>query len=290
MSMRALLAVLDHQAPNRSLLETACAFGARWQARLEAILPYPGVWNRQLLAIADDTMRENIERVVGEARDSEEAFVEKARREFEDCCRRFRLPVVANDEAPRPCARWHAYPDIERGREVVRQARFADLVLVQRTIVQSGADYEDLVNHVVDGAGRPILLVPPRPAADAGARIAIAWNGSAESARAVSAALGLIGAAEAVDILTAESQRTPGAVGRKLATYLACHDVKAARHVLTGQRNRSVGEAILDKCLELGSDLLVMGAYTHTRLQERVFGGVTRHVLSHAGLPVLMAH
>jgi len=290
MSMKALLAVLDHQSSNLSLLETACACGARWQARLKAFLPYPGVWSPDLMTAADDSMRESIERIVAQVHHHEEAFLETARREFETCCQRFHLPVVDDDAAPRPFAQWTACIDLDGGRAVVRHARLADLVFVRRPLAEAGAGYEDLVNLILDGAGRPILLAPPRPAGGACGRIAIAWNGSAESARAVAAARDLIGAAEAVDILTAESVRTPGSVGHELGAYLACHDVRTTRHVLTGRRNRSVGEAILDKCAELGADLLVMGAYTHTRLQERVFGGVTRHVMAHAELPVLMAH
>lgn len=290
MSMKALLAVLDHRASNRSLLETACAFGAHWQAMLEVVLPYPGIWNPDLLSISDESMRERIEQAVTQVRNHEEAFLGAARQEFEACCRRFRMPVVSDEAPPPPSARWEAYTNfVDRGSKVVRHARLADLIFVRRPDADSGAGYEDLVDQILDGSGRPILLVPPRPAIGTCGRIAIAWNGSIESTRAVATALDLIGAAETVDIVIAESTRTPGSVGRKLGTYLACHDVRANRHVLTDRRNRSAGEAILDKCAELKSDLLVMGAYTHTRLQERVFGGVTRHVMAHADLPVLMA-
>ena len=289
MSMRALLAVLDYRASNRSLLETVCAFGSRWQARLEVLLPYPGLWNPDLMSVADELMRERIEQAVTQVHNHEASFLGKARQEFDDSCRRFHLPAVADETAPPPSAHWDAYTDFDRGCRVVRQARLADLVFVGRPVADSGAGYEDLINQILDGSGRPILVVPPRPTAAACGRIAIAWNGSAESARAVAAAMDLIGAAEAVDIIVAESARTPGSAGRRLCAYLACHDIRAGRHVLADRRNRSAGEAILDKCAELKSDLLVMGAYTHTRLQERMFGGVTCHVMAHAQLPVLMA-
>lgn len=289
MSMKALLAVLDHRASNRSLLETACAFGSHWQAKLEVLLPYPGIWNPELMSVADESMRDRIEQVVTQVHNHEEMFLGKARQEFDECCQRFRIPGGADDAVPPPSARWDAYTDFDRGCRVVRHARLADLVFVKRPAADIGTGYEDLINQILDGSGRPILLVPPRPAtADCG-RIAIAWNGSTESARAVAAALDLIGAAEAVDIVIAESVRTPGSAGRRLGAYLACHGVGATPHVLADRRNRSAGEAILDKCADLKSNLLVMGAYSHTRLRERVFGGVTRHIMAHAELPVLMA-
>lgn len=289
MSMKALLAVLDHKSPNGPLLETACAFAVRWQARLEVLLPYPGLWNTDLTAIADESMRGAIEKAVAGVRNHEEAFLGEARREFEACCRRFRLAVATDTAAAAPSARWEAYTDFDRGARAVRRARLADLVFLRRPVADTGAGYEDLINQILDGSGRSVLLAPPRPAAAECRRIAIAWNGSAEASRAVAAALGLIAAAEAVDILTAESARTPGSVCRELDAYLACHGIRATRHVIKARRDRPVGEAILDQCADLGVDLLVMGAYTRTRLQERVFGGVTRHVMGHAELPVLMA-
>lgn len=289
MSMKALLAVLDHRASNRAILETACAFGSHWKAKLEVLLPYPGIWNPDLMSVADETMRDRIQRVVAQVRNHEESFLGTARQEFEECSRRFHLPIVTDDEAPPPSARWDAYTDFDRGSRVVHHARLADLVFLRRPVADSSAGYGELIDQILDGSGRPILLAPPRPVTVAGRRIAIAWNGSAESARAVAAARDLIGDADTVDIVVAESQRTAGAVARQLGAYLACHDVRAARHVLPERGDRSAGEAILDKCVELQSDLLVMGAFSHPRLQERVFGGVTRHIMTHAELPVLMA-
>ncbi len=185
MSMKVLLAVLDHRTSNRSLLETACAFGCHWQARLDVLLPYPGIWNPEMTSIADESMRDRIEQAVAQVRNHEEAFLGKARQEFDDCCRRFGISVVADDAAPPPSARWDAYTNFDRGCRVVCHARLSDLVFVRRPVAEGGTEYEDLINQILDGSGRPILLAPPRPAAADCGRIAIAWNGSAESARAV---------------------------------------------------------------------------------------------------------
>jgi len=289
MSMKALLAVLDHKSPNGPLLETACAFAVGWRARLDVLLPYPGLWNPDLMSIADETMRDRIQQVVGLVRNHEETFLGEARREFEACCGRHRLAIVTDPATPPPSARWEAYTDFDRGARAVRRARLADLVFLRRPVADTGTGYEDLINQILDGSGRPVLVAPPRPAAGECGRIAVAWNGSGEASRAVAAALGLLSAAEAVDILTAESARTSGSVCRELDGYLACHGIRTTRHVLRARDNRPVGAILLETCADLGVDLLVMGAYTRTRLQERMFGGVTRHVMGHAELPVLMA-
>lgn len=290
MSMRALLAVLDHHASNHPLLETASALTAAWKARLEVFLPYPLFGEPDLQAIADQTNANALQQVVEEARRQGTELVKAARREFEDCCRMHGVAISADYVGEQPFARWVAYADFDRGCRVARHAALADLILVQRPHADSGEGYEALIDKLLDGTGRPVMLVPPSGADAACRRIAIAWNGSAENVRAVAAALGLIGAAEAVDIITAESDRASGTAANKLASYLASHGIAAVPHVLARGDNRPVGEAILETCSAMESDLLVMGAYTHTRWQEKMFGGVTRHVMAHAGLPVLMAH
>lgn len=290
MSMQALLAVLDHHASNHPLLETASAFTAAWKARLEVFLPYPLFGAPDLQAIEDQSTTTGLQRVVEEARRQGTELVKAARRQFEDCCGMHGITITADHDGPQPFARWIAYADFDSGCRVVRHARLADLIFAGRPHADSGEDYERLIDKLLDGSGRPVLLVPPHAVEAEARRIAIAWNGSTENVRAVAAALGLIAAARRVDIITAESDRTPATAADQLASYLASHGIASTKHVLAKGANRPAGEAILETCRELASDILVMGAYTHTRWQERVFGGVTRHVMAHADLPVLMAH
>ncbi len=138
--------------------------------------------------------------------------------------------------------------------------------------------------------GRPVLVAPPAVPSAIGHCVAIAWNGSAEAAHAIAGALSFIEAAERVVILTSESERTKAKVAPELARYLAYHGVAAEAQVFEKSRHPSVGEAIFDHCRNIKADLLVMGAYTHSRTRELLFGGVTQYALDHADIPVLMAH
>ena len=120
-----------------------------------------------------------------------------------------------------------------------------------------------------------------------GKRICIAWNGTAESAAAVLGALPWLQRAEAVRILTAEGYQRRGPAAPELASYLAMHHVHADVATFTPV-DRDVGKGLLAAATQFNADLLVMGAYSHSRLRQLILGGVTRSVLENARLPVMM--
>jgi nucleotide-binding universal stress UspA family protein len=176
------------------------------------------------------------------------------------------------------------------GREedlVAQQARLADLTVVPHPEASDDVSSSEALHAVLFDSGRPVLIAPPRPPAALGRRICIAWNGTAESASAVYAALPWLARAEAVRILAADEYQRRGPAAADLASYLALHDIHA--EVATFRPiDREVGAGLLQAAAEFGADLLSMGAYSHSRLRQLLLGGVTRHVLEHAALPVLM--
>ena len=115
----------------------------------------------------------------------------------------------------------------------------------------------------------------------------MAWNGSAQAAAAVAAALPWLARAGAVRVLSAEEYHRRGPGAAELHDYLALHGVRAE---LASFRpvDRDVGAGLLKAVRDFGADLLCMGAYSRSRLRQSIVGGVTRHVLEHADLPVLM--
>ena len=138
-------------------------------------------------------------------------------------------------------------------------------------------------------SGRPVLIAPPAPPQSVGSNVLIAWNGSTEQSRSVAFAKPILRKAERVTVLTVEGAMTPGPTGEQAARHLQRNGIPAqAVHLSAGKR--SAGEIILDQAGSLGCDLLIKGAYTQSRLRQMIFGGVTRHVLANATLPVLMAH
>ncbi len=212
-----------------------------------------------------------------------------ARASFEAACGAASVPFA--DAAPGPrgaSAGWRE----ETGRRdelVPRRARASDLVIFGRAEGDASPDLAAVLEATLLGAGRPLLLVPPTPPATVGERLAIAWNGGAEAARAVAGALPFLDTAKTVHVLTAATRRTDPEVAQDLLGYLQWRGIAAERQAVT-ITDEPVAEALLQAASGAGADLLVMGGYGRTRLSELVLGGVTRHVLSHPTMPLLMAH
>ena len=118
----------------------------------------------------------------------------------------------------------------------------------------------------------------------------IHWNCSTEQARATAAAMPLLLAAQQVTVLTVSGgQAVPGPSAEQLLKHLQYNGI-TAKPMTVGLEGRNTGEAILRAAKAAGSDLLVKGAFTQSRLRQMIFGGATSHILAHADLPVLMAH
>lgn len=174
----------------------------------------------------------------------------------------------------------------EVAAHLMRYARTADLIVLGKT----ESDH-NMPHDVLFAAGVPIIVVPPSSAGGIGRRIVIAWNGSAESARAVRDALPILEKAEKVTVLCVDGTRAGANIqpGEDIARHLGFHGIDVS--ILNADRERrSVGETILAQALDLHADMLLMGAYGHSRLREFVLGGVTKRVLAQAELPVMMSH
>jgi len=171
-------------------------------------------------------------------------------------------------------------------------ARFADLVILSQSEWQSPAERHPLpvAHSVVLQCGRPVLVVPERPQPATLAKVALAWDGSREAVRAIHDALPFLKAAETVDILTVQ---TGAAGGCEDATRMCAH---LARHGVVAETRLEgatvpIEHKVLQASIERGDyDLLVMGAYSHSRWMEFVFGGATQSTLLTSDIPVLVSH
>ncbi len=217
-----------------------------------------------------------------------------ARTVFDEACARHGVPLAtapaAGPGAAGPSAEW---VDVTgREEEVVAwRGRLSDLVVITRPREGAESRTTMTVNAALMESGRPLLLAPSTPPAEVARTVAIAWNGSAEAGRAVAASLPLLARAQTVTILSvSEDERTAGAPAGELAAYLAWHGIAARCETVAAGPHGHAGEALLSECTGRGIDLLVMGAYTHSRLRQLILGGVTRQVLHHADLACLLSH
>jgi len=177
------------------------------------------------------------------------------------------------------------------GREedlVAQLARLADLTVVPHPEAGDDVSSSDALHAVLFDSGRPVLIAPQTAGPKVGSRICVAWNGTAESAAAVHAAIPWMQRAEAVRVLSADEYQRRGPGAAELVTYLALHGIQPEVAQFRPME-RDVGRGVLAAAREFGADMLAMGAYSHSRLRQLILGGVTRHVLENAALPVLMA-
>ncbi len=191
-------------------------------------------------------------------------------------------------------AEWRSV-DGDPARETCRHARYCDLTVTGQADPEDIASADSLViESLLLDSGRPLLIVPfigiQRPALST---VLVAWNGSREATRAVNDALPLLAMADRVDVLVCGPDKseaaTAGIPAADIAQHLARHRVNAVAQHLPAE-DLSVGDALLSRADDLGSELLVMGGYGHSRIRELLLGGVTRHILKHMTIPVLMAH
>jgi nucleotide-binding universal stress UspA family protein len=163
----------------------------------------------------------------------------------------------------------------------------SDLIVLSRPTAKGGRRASVFLMEAVMHGCRPILLLPQRPVRQPGKNILVAWNQSEEASRAVAAALPLLTAASAVTLAVAGDERAPGPKASHVVHYLRHHGVQA--DVLKTKGKHPV-EELEQGYQQAGADLLVMGAYSRHRLRERIFGGVTDHMLRRSNLPVFLYH
>jgi nucleotide-binding universal stress UspA family protein len=178
---------------------------------------------------------------------------------------------------------------------VIAQGRTVDLIIVN----QADKDWPssgmlDATERVIIESGRPVLVIPNtgRQLARLG-RAVVGWNGRREAARAVFDALPFLKQVDEVKVLCVNPQEEGGMEedlpGAEICSALSRHGVKCEATEVARPRI-GVGETLLSRAKEFDADLLVMGAYGHSRFREFVLGGASRYLLQHMMVPVLMSH
>lgn len=175
---------------------------------------------------------------------------------------------------------------------IARQASLSDLMIgrlsARDTFPLSGLNP---LSRSLSAAGIPALLVPEAWSSHAGVRnVTIAWNGSAEAARAVKAALPLLRKAEKIAVLDGEGliESTKHRPSLPLRGWLERQNLSVQWQPIDVAP--ADGKTIYDHAKAMDADLLVMGAWGHSRMSERMLGGITRYMLQHSHIPLLLAH
>jgi len=281
MAYKNLLVVLDADKSSRGRISYAAALAAQFDAHLVGLYLTVSSLRRDEYALLDIGILD-ISFFSDPAKSREEA--EKTRTLFEEVTSRQGVS-----------AEWRTASGYPAGMAAMH-GRYADLIVIgQLDAYDSQAGLlRARPEEVTMLAGRQVLVVPFTGHFERiGARVLVGWDASGEAARAVRDAMPLLARAEAVTVLTIDAEQSPfghGEIpGGDIALYLARHGVKAEveRTVSAGI---GIGNTLLSRAADYGADLLVMGAYGHSRVRELLLGGATRTVLTSMTLPVLMSH
>lgn len=287
MAIKVILTPLFGVSSDEAALATALAVAQKFSAHIDVMhiradprtmIPYIGEGMSGAL----------IEEMIASAEQQADERAKRVRKSYEDWRANSGL-AMGDSAADGPNCAWMedtGRPDIC----VARRGRVADVVVIARA---AGDNAVTTITETLEAAlmdsGSPLLVAPAGAPKTVGGHVAVAWNGGLEAARAVTAAMPFLKEAGDVTILTVGDPCPPESNAEALAGYLASHGVKATiRAVEAG--GGSMSATLLGAAGESGADLMVMGAYTHSRLRELVFGGVTYEILAAANIPVLMAH
>ena len=276
MAVKDLLVHVDDSKANTVRVDTAIRLAQTHDAHLTGlyVMPHLEIPVYAEVQIPDEILAAQREGALARAAEAEKAF------------------RVATDKADLS-SEWR-FVEGRLASTLALHARYVDLAIVgQRGDTDPLSMSNGVAEHVVLQSGRPTLVVPYIGVPDAiGKHVLVAWNASREAVRAIHDAMPFLEQAQTVTVLAinppahADENRIPSA---DICQHLARHGVNAeAAHIEA--HDIAVGDVLLSRAAGRGADLIVMGAYGHSRFREFVLGGATRHLLEHMTVPVLMAH
>lgn len=279
MEIRELIVFLDEYANVDNLLRVAAEWARKFGAHLAGAYVPSG-----LLQHHPDEFARGVatKAVATQCLSHDDESLAHAARQFAEATERAGVDGV-----------WQAISGYATAADVVVHARYADLSIVERRRESRPRLWgpEDILLAL----GGPTLIVPENPtiSGPVGNRVLVAWNATREARRAISDAMPILAKATQVTVIivdaAAQSDGPRPEPSANIGRYLAAHGISADVKCISSS-GVDIGTVILNEAQTAGADMIVMGAYGHSRIVELVLGGATRTVLQDASLPVLMSH
>ena len=294
MSIRTILYAASGGSAGHGAADLACRLARRFEAHVEGF--HVRADPRQAaLAFSDGfgspVVGDLMERTAQEVADA----AARAKQQFDNAVAEYTLLLRAEPPTLKPgetavleaTATWREETGFA-GDLVPQRGRLFDLIVLGRSERVVDHPHTDVLEDTLMHCGRPVLLAPAHPPKELGGTIAIAWNGSAEAARAVAGALPFLRHAKAVTVLTAGA--ADASEGTTLVQALAWRGIAATARHPAPLPGVAVGQQLLAAAREDNADLLVMGGYGKAPWREMLLGGTTRQVVASSLLPILIAH
>ena len=287
MDLAKILVAASGTAEGRAALETAFLLARRFNAHVEAVNVRRNP--RDAVAFMTEGMTGAvIEEIIATAEQDIDRRARQAEDDLKAIADRLGVPLTSHPVAGELSVAFR----LEEGREdevIAERGRLSDLVIAARPTADGDAKEEVVAESVLMESGSGLLLVPAGSVSDLTGNAAIAWNGSAEAARAVHRAMPLLIQANSVAIMAPEESSMRGPGPESLSAYLALHGIDCHVHNLPTNWTH-IGDTLMEIAHQEAAAFVVMGAFSQGKLRQLILGGATRYMLNHADLPVLFTH
>ena len=279
MAFKSIAVFVDPSPAGEARTSYAVRMACRHGAHLIGIFAVPSIWGD---SPAESFVRgqQAVRQVIAGHRSSEAAATDAAQRNFSAGCGREDISFE-----------FRHFRQDEVNDSAALNSLHADLVIVGGPRA-GGLPGDWSAEALLLATGVPFLLLPEHWTGSAAEHVVVAWNASREARRAIADALPLLVGARSVTILVVDPQKNPrhgDEPGAEVAHYLTRHGAKVVVEQMRSQA-KPVANVILDYAGNHKADLIVVGAYSHARTSEMIFGGVTRSLLRDAAVPLLIAH
>ena len=279
MDIKNILLHLDHSNGCRNRLDTAFALAKKYDALITGLFVVPDyvVPSYVEAQISVDLITDVTEKALARARETLSGYQKLA----DEAGARMEAHVVEGQVIP-----------------ILREhTKYADLLMLG----QDQPDDPDNASYgladalLFEGACACMMVPHSGKLAVPGSRVLLTWNASRESARALRESMPLLARAETVVVLSSEPDDADAEIARghphadELARFLESHGIESVSSGISDME-LSASEAILGQAADMNADMIVMGAYGHTRLREIILGGVTRDLLKQSPIPLFLAH
>ena len=282
--IKVILVPLDGTDHSAAVLDTALVIAKRFDSHIKVVHVRRRTSEPYMFGGVPKNYREEFARMSMKALDT---TVDTVRSQFKAFCQQGKVKITRKPSGSKEItASLHV---LEGDAETVlgRESRLVDVIAMSRPTKHriGGPGVGELHESLMLHSGRPVLIVPPEWQARRADHAAIGWNDSVEASRAICMTLPWLSQMKKVTVLVAK-KRESGV--DEVIDYLKRHGCKADYKVISG--GGKVGKKMLAACNEIGAEFLVVGGFSHTRTRQRLFGGVTSHLLSNTDIITVMAH
>ena len=289
MSIASVLAMIDGGSGSEAAVSAALSVGGTFDAHVE-VLHVEIDPESVIPVIAEGMPATTMSGLIEGAREMSEQQATAAHDTTMRLAKEAGLSVGDPDADPTPDRFTLAWRRVTGSAAIEgpRRARLFDLTVMARPGGEDLLEGGDPLIDVLFDSGRPVLMAPPTAPSSLGTHVAVAWRDTPDAARALALALPFLHRAKQVTLLsvTEPDAATPLS---EVARYLRQQNIQPTSVALP-DGSADTAARLLAAAEDAGADLLVMGAYGHSRLRELILGGVTREVLKSAEVPVLMVH